>query len=174
MGGGVLLGAGSPVCLRRRLFISGPAMARGPLAPGPKGGQSSPRCRRPAGCEACCARGKPHSLRRRSDSWSSWQWGGSTGPRSAGHCCRRASWWAAPLPPLDGGGASCDCAACCCRAAAQRACRLPAWACRSEQGCCGRRRRGPGGRHSPLGMGAAAALFATRPTGRQRLSDLCL
>ena len=44
-----------------------------------------------------------------------------------------------------------------CCAAARRACRLPGSACRSGQGCCGRRRRGPGGRHSPLAMHAAAA-----------------
>ena len=30
-----------------------------------------------------------------------------------------------------------------------------------------------GGGHSPLGMGAATALFATRPTGRQRLTATC-
>ena len=95
------------------LYVSGPAMARGPLAPGPKGGQSSPRRRRPAGCEACCACGSITACGGASDSWSNWQWGGSTGPRSSGHCRRWASWWAAPLPPLDGGGASCDCAASC-------------------------------------------------------------
>ena len=46
--------------------MPGPAMARGPLAPGLKGGQSSPRRRRPAGWEACCACVRlDHSLRRR-------------------------------------------------------------------------------------------------------------
>ena len=45
------------------------AITRVPLAPGPKGGQSSPRRRRPATCEACCARGWTTACAGASDWW---------------------------------------------------------------------------------------------------------
>ena len=89
------------------------SITRVPLAPGPKGGQSSPRRRRPATCEACCARGSITACGGASDWWLHLKWGAAAGVRMGGHCRRWSSWWAAPLPPLDGGGASCDCAASC-------------------------------------------------------------
>ena len=74
MEGGFGLGASSPSCRWRQLGMFAPAMTRVPLAPGPKGGQSSSRRRRPATCEACCARGSITACGA-SDWWLHLKWG---------------------------------------------------------------------------------------------------
>ena len=87
-GGGLRLGASSPICLRRQLGILAPAMTRAPLAPGPKVGQSPARRRRPAGCEACCARGSLTTCGGASGWRPHLKWGAAAGVRIAGHCRR--------------------------------------------------------------------------------------